>query len=361
MTSLMMLEIFVSLTVQVTLLICIVAWVVRSQRSRAASDWCWAALHLCIICLTAAAFLVPHLRLVTWSDVHPAPNPPLINAAFSIFGRFCAWVWMTGALAILAVCIGGMIRATLLVRLAEVDDELKQRLLQSVPELSSVTKSIEIRVAQGGISPFCWQMHRPVITLPELVCNFPANEQAAIVRHELSHLRLQHPLHLFLQRMVEAIYWYHPLVWWSSRQAAAAREFRCDREAVRTQLEVAAYLRSLLRLIEDRVSPPGRLPAGLGFLGDASLLSRRADALVSMLDGQRTPERRGHPAVTLAATMCLCFVLWVPVNPQASRRDTWSPWPQWSAQAFDATGVHVRDFESDGHRLRPHEYGQTEW
>ncbi len=361
MTSLIVLEIFVSLTVQVTLMICIAAWAVQRRKAGATCDWCWAALHLCIIALTAAAFLLPHLRLVTWSDVHPAPNSPLTNAVFTIAGRICVWFWLSGVLAILAVCVGGMIRASLLIRQAACDEELKQCLHESVPELGTMKKPIEIRVSPAGMSPFCWQLHQPVIAMPEIVRDFPSNEQAAIVRHELAHIRLQHPLHLFLQRIVEAIHWYHPLVWWSSRQAAAAREFRCDREAVRNQLEVAAYLRSLLRLIESRLSPPGRLPAGLGFLGDASLLSRRAEALVAELNGPNTHENRRLTVVALTAAIPFCFLIWLPVNPQASRRDAWSPWPQWSAQALDATGVHVRDFEPDGHRLRPHEYGQTEW
>lgn len=360
MTSLMILEILGSLSVQVTLLICMVSWLVRREPTNAAADWCWAAVHVCILGLTAAAFLAPHLRLVTWADVHPAPNPPLVNAAFSILGRFCTWAWISGALAIFAVGVGGMIRATLLVRDAAIDDELKRSLQQSVPELESLGRTIKIRVLPGGISPFCWQLHQPVIALPELVSDFPVNEQAAIVRHELAHLRLQHPLHLFLQRIVEAIYWYHPLVWWASRQAAAAREFRCDREAVKTQLEVAVYLRSLLRLIESRLKPQGRLPAGLGFLGDASLLGRRAEALVELLDRPREAERRLLSAISISAAVLVCLLIWMPVNPQASRRESWSPWPQWSAKVFDAAGYHVRDFEADGYRLRPHEYGQRE-
>jgi beta-lactamase regulating signal transducer with metallopeptidase domain len=353
-TSLTVLETFVSLSVQVTLLICLATWVVRKQDVRSGIDWCWATLHVCILALTVAAFLLPHLRLITWADLYPASNSLTVDGVFAVLGRICGWTWLSGSLAVLAVSVGGMFRATALVRNAVADEDLSHHLLQSVPMLNSTNGSVEIRLVQDCVSPFCWQLHRPVIALPDLVRSFPAAEQAAIVRHELAHLRLQHPLHLFLQRLVEAIYWYHPLVWWASRQAAAAREFRCDRETVHSRREVGDYLRSLLRLIESQVSAPSRLPAGLGFLGDTSLLSRRAAALADTLDQPVKPTRRWRPTIAPLIAAGICILVWLPVNPLASRRATWSPWPAWSARALDASGITVRDYEVDGHRLSKH-------
>ena len=252
--------------------------------------------------------------------------------------------------------IGGMFRATSLVRRSRIDDNMRHFLQHGLPGRLSASKSIEIRVSTDDVSPFCWQFHHPVIVLPEVVRHFPAAEQAAIVRHELAHLRLQHPLHLFLQRLVEAVYWFHPLVWWASRQAAAAREFRCDRDSVNSRSDVAEYLRSLLRLIDSQMSPPERLPAGLGFMGDASLLSRRANVLVESLEHSAKPVKVRHAALALVIVTALCGLVWLPINPNASRRADWSPWPTWSARALDAAGVAVRDYEIDGHRLSEHEH-----
>jgi beta-lactamase regulating signal transducer with metallopeptidase domain len=353
-TSLSVLETLISLSVQVTVLICVAAGVARSRRDQQDADCCWATLHASILVLTAAAFLLPHLRLITWADLDPASTRTAISSTLALAGRICGWMWLTGVAAIIAVCFGGILRANSYIRAAAVDDRLKQRLLDLVPALAA-HESIEIRVSPDCVSPFCWQLHRPIICLPEILQDFPSAEQAAIVRHELAHLRLQHPLQLFLQRLVEAIFWFHPLVWWASHQAAAAREFRCDRDAVRSRSEVADYLRSLLRLIESQVSAVSRLPAGLGFLGDSSLLRRRASSLVAHLDPsfERVEERRTR-FVLIAA--CLCVVLWVPINPLASRRAGFSPWPSWSARSMDAFGVALRDYEVDGHRLGPHSH-----
>jgi len=349
--SLTVLETLISLTVQVTLLICVAAWVARRQHDGSDADCCWATLHACILALTAAAFLLPHLRLITWADLDPASNRIALYTALSLASRICGWIWLSGAAAIIAVCIGGIFRANFHVRAAAVDTGLERRLLELVPSLAALKRPIEIRVSQDCLSPFCWQLHRPIICVPDMLRGFPSAEQAAIVRHELAHLRLQHPLHLFLQRMVEAIYWFHPLVWWVSRQAAAAREFRCDREAVNSRCEVADYLRSLLRLIESQVTAVSRLPAGLGFLGDSSLLSRRASLLAESLDSPIVRNSGWRPAVVLLTAACLYVVLWLPVNPLASQRADLSPWPSWSTRALDAIGIPLRDYEVDGHRL----------
>ena len=351
------LETFASLTLQVTVLICVASWALRKKFLSADSDTCWAAVHVCILLLTVAAFFLPHLRWVTWADLDPGTNA-LADAICLATGQLCTWTWLTGALAIVAVCIAGMFRATSLIRRAVVDDSVDDFLRGVVPTLAVSAEPIGIRVSPDDVSPFCWQFHYPCIVLPAVLKDFPAAEQAAILRHELAHLRLQHPLHLFLQRMVEAIYWFHPLVWWASREAAAAREFRCDRDSVHSRADVADYLRSLLRLIESPLKSPERLPAGVGFMGDTSLLSRRATALVETLGRYETTSPAKNRAAIAAVVIMglLCSFLWLPVNPNASRRADWSPWPTWSAHALNATGLSLRDYEIDGHRLNPREY-----
>jgi hypothetical protein len=52
----------------------------------------------------------------------------------------------------------------------------------------------------------------------------------------------------------------------------------------------------------------------------------------------------------------LCMLIWLPVNPRASRRADFSPWPAWTARSLDAIGMPVRDYEIDGHRLDGHEH-----
>ena len=63
-----------------------------------------------------------------------------------------------------------------------------------------------------------------------------------------------HPLQLFLQRIVEILFWFHPLIWWASRQAAWSREFHCDAAAVTTAERGGVLPRGLLRMAEQTVA-----------------------------------------------------------------------------------------------------------
>jgi bla regulator protein BlaR1 len=356
MTSLSALETLLSLALQVTLLIVVAAVVARRHHAGRNADYCWAALHNCILLATAAAFFLPHLRLTVWADLHPAENYHSSGSKLQLLGYVISWTWITGALAVVLTGIAGMIKASAIVRSSKTDNRLRERMLESVPALTGTSRPIDVRLTENCVGAFCWQIHRPVIALPRVVIGFPMAEQAAIVRHELAHLRRQHPLHLFMQRLVEAIYWFHPLVWWASRQAAAAREIRCDRDAVSTRQDAADYLRSLLRLVELKLNDPALLPAGLGFLGNSSLLGRRAKLLVDSFDKPCGPSPRWRPILAFALALAVCFLVWLPVNPRASRRANWSPWPSWTAQTLDAIGMPVRDYEIDGHRLDGHEH-----
>jgi beta-lactamase regulating signal transducer with metallopeptidase domain len=246
----------------------------------------------------------------------------------------------------------GIWQASHLVRDSVPDTRLTELLLESKVSVWHASQlGIEVRVSKVAVSPFCWQLHQPTIVVPDLLLDFPVEEQRAVLNHELVHLAAQHPLCLFLQRMVEALYWFHPLVWWASQQAAAAREFRCDAQAVESRQEVAVYLQSLLRLVEARIPAAAALPAGLRFLGDASLLKRRADVLAETLGEQIGRIRKAPTLAVLVLVSISCLAIWLPLNPYASRRSNWSPWPVWSARVLNASGFAVRDYEADAHRL----------
>lgn len=347
----LVLEILASLFVQVAVLAGVTCWIARRPRFAVSADVCWSTMHVCILLSTIGAFSLPHLRLVTWSDFGPAHQHLGAVTAVDYVGWLATWAWLSGSVVILLACVAGICRATYLVRRAVVDPDICQLQNSGSSNDANQRRALETRVISGNLSPFCWQFHRPVIVLPEVVRGFPPGEQAAILRHERTHIELQHPLHLFLQRLVEAVYWFHPLVWWASRQAAAARELRCDRDSVRTKVEIVDYLRSLLRLVEAKVPSPSGLPAGIGFVGSTSLLKRRAEQLADLLEQNAVHRQPRRAAAIIVGCTIFCSALWLPVNPNASRRSIWSPWPTWTAQVLNSAGIIIRDYEVDGHRL----------
>jgi GWxTD domain-containing protein len=94
---------------------------------------------------------------------------------------------------------------------------------------------------------------RPVILLPAgLLAGLPAGQIEAILLHELAHIRRYDYLVNLLQSSIEALLFYHPLVWWISGVIRAEREHCCDEFAAAVQGDPHAYAGALAALEQYR-------------------------------------------------------------------------------------------------------------
>jgi len=98
---------------------------------------------------------------------------------------------------------------------------------------------------------------RPVVLLPASCLTGLSPEQIeAVLCHELAHVRRHDYLVSVIQSVIETILFYHPAVWWVSRQVRRERECCCDELAVAVGGDVLAYARALSFLEESRASFP---------------------------------------------------------------------------------------------------------
>ncbi|MCA9076819.1 MAG: M56 family metallopeptidase [Planctomycetaceae bacterium] len=342
------LELVMSLSLQVAVMFGVCGWLVRQSDDDHTGHRLWSTCHAMILVITLAAVCLPHLRLIPHSLLTDRLPLTVVAPAEHWLGGALLTAWALGAALYAIAIFVGII-------------DVRRILATAEPMHWSHDESdngVTLLVSSRVNSPFCWQMQQPIVVLPEGAIDFPNDELCAIVRHELAHLRSGHPLALFLQRLVEMLYWFHPLVWWASRRAELNREYHCDRASNRDARETAIYLRSLLRLCE--LTPERRfgLPAGLSFHGNPSIIRLRVERLMQAdhthdKNGRQSGKRLGMLGLIGSALLTTC--LWLPVNVAASSRSLRSPWPSWSASALYEVGIPARDYEIDGHRLRPHE------
>jgi beta-lactamase regulating signal transducer with metallopeptidase domain len=70
---------------------------------------------------------------------------------------------------------------------------------------------------------------RPAILLPlGFATGLTTDQVAAVLAHELAHIRRHDYLINLLQVLVETLFFYHPAVWYISRRIRAERENCCD-------------------------------------------------------------------------------------------------------------------------------------
>lgn len=75
---------------------------------------------------------------------------------------------------------------------------------------------------------------KPVLVLPALLLErLNPKQLEALLAHELSHVRRRDNFFAALHMGVEAIFWFHPLVWWIGSRMLEERELACDEEVLR--------------------------------------------------------------------------------------------------------------------------------
>ena len=150
---------------------------------------------------------------------------------------------------------------------------------------------------------------RPVIILPvAAVAQLPPAQVEAILAHELAHVRRHDYLVNLLQRVAEAVLFYHPAIWWISARVCEEREHCCDDLAIDICGDRDNYAIALAELERQRTTAAVLGPAAT----DGPLLNRIRRIL--QVSG---PERIQAPNWTWTLALAAVFAL-VVGGPQRS-------------------------------------------
>lgn len=96
---------------------------------------------------------------------------------------------------------------------------------------------------------------RPMILVPVgLLAGLPPEQVEAILLHELAHVGRHDYLVNLLQRLAEALFFYHPAAWWISRVIRVEREHCCDDVVVSVTGDAHEYAVALAALETNRFS-----------------------------------------------------------------------------------------------------------
>jgi beta-lactamase regulating signal transducer with metallopeptidase domain len=163
-----------------------------------------------------------------------------------------AWCWLAGATGMFALTTWRWMRFTRLLRRAgRAENAVCEDIMGTLRRRLRIRRPVRLIVTEHPLGPAVVGLLRPTVVLPQAAIeNKPPEEIELILAHELIHLRRgDHWLGL-LRSAVEALWWFHPLVWWASRRASREAERCCD-EAVLAELQCGPgrYARCLLNVL----------------------------------------------------------------------------------------------------------------
>jgi uncharacterized protein (TIGR03435 family) len=190
-----------------------------------------------------------------------AASPNLIHLLPGLLGA----TWVCGFLVILFVWyvrwrqISAAVRQA--VPLREGREVLALRRLESVGEMP---KRIEVRLSRASLEPGIFGIASPVLIWPEGISDLLEDAHLdGILAHELCHVRRRDNLAAAVHMAVEAIFWFHPLVWWMGARLLEERERACDEEVLEMGSERRVYAESILKTCEFCVEAPRACVSGV--------------------------------------------------------------------------------------------------
>jgi bla regulator protein BlaR1 len=323
------------------------AWALRGHQART---------RYVVWLVASAKFLLPYAALVAAARLIPWPgiatpairsSTPFLDTADAISAPFSAasspgvhplatshipWltvivagVWLTGTMT-LAIRWMVLSRRLRLANQPQAPGSDRERdVLLRIAE-QTATSGVDVRLVDSGVEPGVAGVLKPVLYWPRGLAERLTDEQLdAVVTHEMAHVRWHDNTAAIAHMAVEALFWFHPLVWWLGARLIDERERACDEAVLRAGRGRHAYAEGILRICEFYIASPVSCVSGVS----GADLRRRMELIMGGQVGHVLQRRNAW----LVASV-LALTLSVPVG-VAAWRSTQAP----ERSVFEAASI----------------------
>jgi len=222
-------------------------------------------------------------------------------------GQWLVTTWML---------IAGIIVASVAVRFCATDRQLRRLRVPAGDETRNavavlarplgITNPPEVYMSSAAPQPFVWGLVRGEIYVPLGFAQHGTKEQRqAILAHELAHVARCDLAVNLVQIVVQALFFFHPLVWWANRRIRHEREKCCDESVLSdTRTEPEVYCRAIVEILASRSGQTCWAPV----LAVTGSIKNIEDRIVTILTPNRKFYRRPSP-ITVATIVLVAACL----------------------------------------------------
>ena len=191
---------------------------------------------------------------------------------------------------------------------------------------------VDVRSSPGLLEPGVVGFWRPVLLLPEGIADCLTPRQLeAVLAHELCHIRHRDNLTSAVHMIVEAIFWFHPLVWWIGARLVDERERACDEAVLSLGSEPQVYAEGILNVCKIYLESPLRCVSGV----TGSDLKKRIQAILTgRVAGELNFAKRVALAVAGVAALALPVVVGIMNAPAVRAQSVRAATPKWEVVAI---------------------------
>lgn len=251
----------------------------------------------------------------SWGSLRPAITIP------GRWALFVFLVWALGASVAMLRLLAGLWRLRQLRRsctpiIAADLDPAVRKTVEAIGASGSMISSNSIMIATSECVrvPAAIGFWKRTIVLPGWTLReLPAQDLNAILLHEFAHLRRSDDWTNLIQKIVRALFFFHPAVWWIEKRISVEREMACDDAVLAETANPRGYATCLVSLLEKSLAQRrwSMAQAAVHRAREASL------RLAQILDKNRPAATRvWKPALGMVGVFSIFCLALLPLAPQ---------------------------------------------
>lgn len=214
------------------------------------------------------------------------------------------WLWLGGIILLLSriLAAGWVFRR----KQTLVPETEALELLHGLAGRMGFGRPVNVVSIRGLETPVAFGVLKPVVAMPANFTRlFTVREQAAVFAHELAHLEAADPAWQLLARVVAAVCWWHPLVWWAQGQMTLATEMAADEASLLVESGPHTLAGCLVRMGRSMTAPPALAWLQASGNGFRSGLGRRVQQLLKLESAPWHPRRSPMTVWAMAGELVL--------------------------------------------------------
>ncbi len=216
-------------------------------------------------------------------------------------------IWVLGVALFILKLLGGISYVYYLrSRLNFPADEYWLEMVENLAQKAGVKRSVELVESALVRSPLVVGHLKPLILFPIGAINrLNPQEVEAILAHEIAHVLRNDYVFNIIQSVIEALFYFHPAVWWISANIRSERENCCDDAAIVLCGNSMTYAKALVSVQEMAYfhSPQSR-ELGMAFAGQ-----RKNQLLFRVQRILKQPQNKSNVMEKLIATSLLLVMM----------------------------------------------------
>jgi beta-lactamase regulating signal transducer with metallopeptidase domain len=191
-----------------------------------------------------------------------------------------------------------------------VDDETILAALSRQARVIGLAFTPAVSFCKRVIVPTVVGILKPTILLPvSFAADLSLQQIEMLLAHELAHIRRYDPLVNIIQRVIEAVLFFHPAVWFVSGKIRVERENCCDDLVLEAGVKAADYASSLVEIAQRgllRTSKRRPIAEGVSSAGKPSRLGERIRRMIGI---PRCPQVRLTRPGTIGTLLVLAVAI----------------------------------------------------